>query len=168
MDEPIKKRQHGSAPSERRGGRVKGSVNRRTAEIRDLSERLGVDPCGYLLAIVACPGYLQVPVFDAATGKPLKGEDGQPVLQYVAVSLRQKLDACRDLMPYIAPRLQSVALSGKDGGPVEIAALDMTALLANPELARQAQRLALQIADQRDPNANNAPQVRPYDHYDPK
>ena len=171
MEHRIEKKRRapgaGAKPGERRGGRTKGSLNKSTIAIKDLAEKLGTDPAGYLLAIVGCDGCVQVPVIDMATGQPIKGEDGQPVLEWQAITLRQRLDAAKELLPYLAPKLSAVQLSGKDGGAVQVNTLDLTALLANPELARAAQKMALQIAEQQN-NQNTLQQPRPYDHYQPK
>lgn len=60
-----------------------------------------------------------------------------------AISVR--MSAMIESLPYIFPKLQqqSVALTGPSGGPVEVAALDVSAILANPALAEAAQEIAL-------------------------
>ena len=151
----------GSKPGERRGGRRKGSLNRKTVAIRDLSEKLGVDPAEALLNMVRCD-CMQVPVFDEATGRPLVGEDGKPILKWIAFSTRQRMDAAKELLPYIAPKLAATQLTGANDGPVEVASLDLTQILSDPTLAKAAQEMALMLAEQR---ADPAPQLpRPYDH----
>jgi hypothetical protein len=104
-------------------------------------------------------------MIDEVTGKPLTDANGKPLLKWIAFSTRMRMDACKELMPYLAPRLASVALSGPNGGPVEIATLDVTQIILDEDTARAAQRMALMLADQMDPNANTpsgAPAV-PYD-----
>ncbi len=57
--------------------------------------------------------------------------------------------AClRDCLPYVLPRLQSTAIHGPNNGPICVAELDVTAIMANPELARAAQDLALGMVKQ--------------------
>ncbi|MDR3428282.1 MAG: hypothetical protein P4L78_12660 [Silvimonas sp.] len=64
--------------------------------------------------------------------------------------LELRCTCLRDCLPYVLPRLQqqSVALSGPSGGPVELATLDVSAILANPALAETAQQLAMMVIDQ--------------------
>jgi len=151
----------GAKPGERRGGRRPGSLNKSTAAIKDLAERLGVDPVGYFCAIIKCDGAIQVPVIDPATGKPLKDASGQPVLKWEAITLRQKLDAAKELLPYTAPKLAATQVTGANEGPVKVATLDITQVIADPELARAAQEMALLIADQQSGQTLQLP--RPYD-----
>ena len=53
-----------------------------------------------------------------------------------------------EIQTYLAPKMQATALTGAEGGPVAVAAMDVTQLMANPELARAAQLLALGMAQQ--------------------
>lgn len=134
------------------GGRVKGSVNKKTAGIRALAEAMGTDPAETLLKIVQ-HDCIQVPVIDPSSGKPLTDANGKPLLQWIAFSTRMRMDACKELMPYLAPRLASVALSGSEGGPIKIATLDVTQIILDEDTARAAQQMALMLCDQQDPNA---------------
>lgn len=136
----------------RSAGRPKGSLNKKTVALLDLAEQLGLksDPLRYLLTLVACDGAIQVPIIDPATGKPQKDETGRPLLEWKAISVRQKIDACKELMPYIRPKLSATQVTGANGGPVETAVLDIAQILADPTLARDAQRLALAVIDQQD------------------
>ena len=52
-----------------------------------------------------------------------------------------------DLLPYIHPKLAATELTGRDGGPLASAHLDINALLADPTLAEAAQTLAIAIAE---------------------
>jgi len=150
MEEIIKQRKGAPSGHPRYGGRRKGSLNKKTVEIKQLASQMGVDPVAYLCTIVGCDGALQIPVVEPETGKNVIDADGKPVLRWIAITTRQKLDACKELMPYIRPKLAATQLTGKDGGPIETATLDITQILADPELARNAQELALRMADQMD------------------
>jgi hypothetical protein len=57
------------------------------------------------------------------------------------------------VLGYLYPKLQSTQITGANDGPVEVATLDITQILADPKMAEAAQRMALQIAQQMDPNA---------------
>jgi hypothetical protein len=52
-------------------------------------------------------------------------------------------------MSYLFPKLAASTVTGADNGPVAVATLDISQILANPELAKSAQTIALQIAEQR-------------------
>lgn len=166
IDTPKKKR---GAPvgHGRYGGRAPGSLSRTTWDLLQKSEQLGADPLAVHLQVIAADGCLKLPVIDSTTGLQKIDEWGECLFQWVAVSLTERIAACRAVMGYLYPKLQSTRISGPNHGPVEVAALDITQLLNDPALARQAQVLALQIAEQQ--NDQNAPQLpRPYDHCQPK
>lgn len=171
MDNTIeapKKKRGAPVGHGRYGGRGPGSLSRTTWDLLQKSEQVGADPLAVHLQVIAADGCLKLPVIDSATGLQKIDEWGEYLFQWVAVSLTERIAACRAVMGYLYPKLQSTRISGPNDGPVELAVLDVTQLLNDPALAKEAQRLALMLADQQDPNANNVPQVRPYDHYDPK
>jgi len=148
----------------RYGGRRPGSVNRKTAEMRDLAAQLGVDPVEYLCTIIACDYAVQAPVVDPDTGKQLIGADGKPLLKWMAITTRQKIDACKELLPYVKPRLAATQVTGPDDAPLQVATLDITQILADPELARNAQALALRVIEQQG-DADGAGEPVPSDFY---
>jgi hypothetical protein len=165
IDTPKKKR---GAPfgHGRYGGRQKGSISRDTAAILARSAAMGADPLEALLAVIGCDGAMRIPQIDPATGKQAFDEWGELLYTWVAVSLSEKIQCCKSVMGYLFPRLQSTRISGADGvGPVEVATFDLTALLADPTMARQAQILALAIAEQRADQPAQLP--RPYSDYEP-
>ena len=45
------------------------------------------------------------------------------------------------------PKLQATTITGKNDGPLAVATLDVTAILANPQLAAAAQELALMVVE---------------------
>jgi hypothetical protein len=83
-----------------------------------------------LLATIAMTG--QMPNADGST---------------TPVSADERLKAAAALAPFVMPRLQATQVTGKDDGALEVATLDLTRILADPVLARQAQDLALAMAD---------------------
>lgn len=77
----------GAKPGERRGGRAKGTRNKKTeAQIEAVKEQ-GMTPLEYLTS----------------------------VYQSDAVELSQRIDAAKAAAPYVHAKLASVELSGKDG-----------------------------------------------------
>lgn len=132
----------------RYGGRRKGSLNRRTQFARDLAEKMRVDPVEFLLQIVATDA-VQVPVTDSETGTPLLNEDGSPKRVWQVITLNQRIDAAKALLGYLYPKLQAVQITDKDLGPTEVTTLDVAEILADPELAKAAQTMALMLIEQR-------------------
>ena len=82
----------GSKPGERRGGRQKGTPNRRTLEVQQRLAELDCDPIQGM-ALIAM-------------------DEGNPP------ELRARMFA--ELAQYVAPRLKSVELSGADGAPIAV------------------------------------------------
>ncbi len=117
----------------RYGGRKKGSPVRRTAEAREIAEHLGFHPIE-LLAHIALKG-------------TIPNADGTET----PVDTDKRLDAIKAAAPYLLPRLSAQTLSGPNDGPVEIltpeAEAGLQAILADPDLAKAAQDLALKLAD---------------------
>lgn len=132
----------------KKGGRKPGTLNKRTRFAHEVAERMGVDPAGYLLHIIKSD-VVQLAARDPKTGEAIMEADGlTPKLVWHAVTLADRIDAAKTLMRYMYPALQAVELTGKDGGPMEAAVLDVTEILANPELAKAAQTMALMMANQ--------------------
>jgi hypothetical protein len=115
------------------GGKKKGNASR----VRDLVEQLGPssDPLRFLLLLIRDKTYQSV-VIDA---------DGKKKKVIVAAPLDLIIDACKTTAQYLVPKLSSIAVGGgPDGdGPIETVSLNLTAIMQNPELARQAQNIAL-------------------------
>ncbi len=118
----------------RYGGRKKGSPAKRTAEAREIAERLGFHPIE-LLAHIALNG-------------TIPNADGTET----PVDTDKRLDAIKAAAPYLLPRLSAQTLSGPNDGPVEImtpeAEAGLQAILADPDLARAAQDIALALAEE--------------------
>src|SRR5579862_3385949 len=119
------------------GGRKKRSPQM----VRELADKLGVDPIQFLLKkVIAGETFTEVRI--AADGKTKTRVE-------VPVTLDMKMEACRIVSGYLYPKLSTTQVTGKDEGPIAVAALDITAILQNPELAQAAQRLALGLAAQK-------------------
>ena len=84
----------GSKPGERRGGRQKGTPNKRDAALREKLAAAGLLPLDVLLSVMR--------------------------RAYDADDLETALDAATKAAPYVHPRLAATTVSGVDGGPVEM------------------------------------------------
>ena len=80
----------GSKPGERRGGRQKGSVNRKTERFHKAVTEYGTTPLDFLLAAMA--------------------DDENP--------MPMRLDAAKSAAPYVHPRLAAVEVSGNKDAPL--------------------------------------------------
>lgn len=92
----------GSKPGERRGGRQKGTPNKKTADIEAKLEAIGCDPIE-LLARIANGEPLQARI----PGSP---EHSEPVEQWP--TLEQRIAAGKELAQYVAPKRKAVEHSG--------------------------------------------------------
>lgn len=105
----------GSRPGERRGGRQKGTPNRRTSERMQAIEAGGAMPLEIMLG--------------AARILWARAHEGEAVdLDMV----ERAGSMAKDAAPYVHPRLASVAHTGRDGGPIAVADLSR---LSNDQLA---------------------------------
>lgn len=80
----------GSRKGERRGGRKPGTPNRRTAEAVAKAEASGLMPLDYMLSVLR--------------------DESQPQ--------EARFAAAEKAAPYLHPRLASVEMAGKNGGPI--------------------------------------------------
>ena len=55
-----------------------------------------------------------------------------------------RADAAKASLPFLMPKLSTVAITGKDDGPIQLQAL--TAIMMDPRLAEHAEALSLAIA----------------------
>jgi hypothetical protein len=132
------------------GGRKKrwGGIAR--ALMEELGE--GADPIRFMLSLVKSDVIDQTVI-----------EDGKRKRVQVTVPLDVRLDAAKTVANYIYPRLSSQEISGPEGGPIPATHLDVTAILANPQLAAAAQELALMVAE-REAEAADGPAEYPVYH----
>ena len=137
------------------GGRPKGSMGKRSQYAFELAERMKVDPLTFMLEVVASTA-VQVAAVNETTGEAVLNDDGTVKHVWVAVPLQTRLEAAKSLMSYLYPKLAATEISGADGGPVEVATLDVAEIMANPDLAKAAQQMALMLAEQAADTDNDA------------
>lgn len=125
----------GSKPGERRGGRQRGTPNKRTLKQVDVQQRLddlGFDPIESMVLIamqhVGCPtcGGAGRAKFSAGIAGPYPDPDNGEEMtcrtclgsgyEPMAPELRGKM--CAELAQYIAPKRKATEISGEGGGPL--------------------------------------------------
>ena len=122
----------GSLPGERRGGRQKGTPNKRTIARQTLAAHAGAMlPHEFLLAV--------------CQGKTVNGH--KP-------TFAERMDAAVRAAPFYAPKKTAVAHTGRDGGPVEVDFADVFAQMTDEQL--EAIRPVLEML------ANAGPMKRPH------
>lgn len=85
-------------------GRPKGMPNKRTRELQKAVEDSGITPLDFMLNVMR--------------GKAPEGADAAEVIAWEAM----RFEAAKAAAPYVHPKLAAVEVTGKDGGPVVIAA----------------------------------------------
>jgi hypothetical protein len=105
-----------------------------------MADQLGVDPLFYLCNLLAVDVVTEVEI----------GPDGKERKVKVPVTHETKISVAQSLANYFYPRLNATQVTGADDGPVRTATvtLDVSAILAKPELAYAAQELALAVVQQ--------------------
>lgn len=121
-------------------GRKKGSVSKFTWVAREMAEAYGTHPMSLLMQ-VATTGTLP-PI----GGPGAKDERGK-LLPQRPVAIEEQAKCLRDLMGYLMPKISALAITGADGGPLQLISDEsMAKLMDDPESARQAQQLALRLS----------------------
>jgi hypothetical protein len=115
------------------GGKRKATV----ARARELAGKY-TDPLVWMLRLLR-DGVYDAVVIDPVTGKKSKVS--------TVASLELLLDAAKSCVGFVHPRLSASQLTGADEGPIQSVSLDMTELLKDPEWCRQAQSVALALAE---------------------
>ena len=80
----------GSKPGQRRGGRGKGTPNKKTMAVAEVLGELGLDPIKQMGQIA--------------------------IDEHIEVSIR--VQVLKELCQYIAPKRKAVEITGEDGGPL--------------------------------------------------
>jgi hypothetical protein len=119
----------------RYGGRKKGSPLKRTAEAREIAERLNFHPVEFLI--------------QCAMGTMPNGDGTVTELDTV-----QRLDAAKNVAPYLAPKLNATQVTGKDEGPIQTQQLPTDAIMRDPKLAEALGELALMMAEGSEDSVN--------------
>ena len=96
----------GSKPGERRGGRKKGTPNKKTAAVVEAVKAGGVMPLDYMLGVMRDP----------------ISNDTDPSVKVAMVGLR--FEAAKAAAPYVHPKLSAIEHTGKDGTPLVPAQMD--------------------------------------------
>ncbi len=100
----------GSKPGERRGGRQKGALNKRTLALRPAEEtlrRIGCDP-------VEIVGRIAMD----ETQKPVKCPHCGGEVHIPALDPRDRARIAASLLPYVAPQIARTEHTGEGGGPI--------------------------------------------------
>jgi hypothetical protein len=106
----------GAKPGERRGGRVAGTLNKRTLlrkEITDAALAQGITPPEVMLNNMRY-----------AYGLALAAKSQEKILEYRTLAQ----DWAEDCANYFFPKMASVEHSGADGGPIKTEDIGMTDL----------------------------------------
>jgi hypothetical protein len=104
---------------------------------------LGVNPFQISLEI------LKTQCLPALPGERKKGRQ---------VSTGEYIKVLTEIQAYLAPKLAATAVTGKDGGPIATAHLDVVSLMHDPELVAAAQALSLAATKQ---NTENLKELLP-------
>lgn len=118
----------GSKPGERRGGRAKGTPNKRKATRALAIKMAGVDPKQFLLNGLA--------FYQGRINEELARP--KPDAKVVEAAYIAGKEFAKDAAPYCHARLQAVAHSGPDGGPIEMKDVSDSRETLNRKLARLA------------------------------
>lgn len=107
----------GAAPGERRGGRQKGTPNKKTQAIEAMLEHYGCEPLE-VLAMVANGEPLKARIGVGELSKKAPGkEDGDDdfVEGDVIPTLDQRINAAKELCNYVYPKRKAIEHSGSIG-----------------------------------------------------
>ena len=118
-------------------GSTPGKYKRKVSlwDARKILENAEYDPVMFLVEAVIT-GFLP----------PRPGEDAK---KRTPVSNEERMRAARELLKYVLPSLSATQITGRDGGPIAVAKLDLTEIWKDPTLAAAAQTLSLAMTAQR-------------------
>ncbi len=114
------------------GGKRKNS----TQQVKDLCEQMGVSPMQFMLELIKNGVTTQVVI-----------ENGKKRRVEVVAPLEMRVDLAKYVSRFLHPTLTATQVTGADDGPLAVATLDMTRILADPALVLQAQNLSLAMTD---------------------
>lgn len=98
----AKNSNRGSKPGERRGGRKKGTQNKKNAAVIAAVEESGITPLDYMLNVMRAP----IP------------EGVEPEVKVAMIG--QRFEAAKAAAPYVHPRLTAVEHTGKGGEAIDM------------------------------------------------
>ncbi len=96
----------GSKPGERRGGRTKGTANKKTREIADKAAQSGVTPLEVMIEAMRHH-------YELSQDENLKGDKSE--------NLKAAAAMAEKAAPYIHPRLSAIAHGNQDNKPLKFA-----------------------------------------------
>ena len=114
----------GSAPGERRGGREKGTPNKKTQQLEEYLDAIGCDPLEVMAKIaMGEPLLCRASVNDAKLhGVNMPKSDGDD--DFIEIEMRptfdQRMTAAKELMQYRYPKRRAIEHSGNNGSPIVI------------------------------------------------
>lgn len=114
-----------------------GGRKKTVTKARDLVTKYG-DPLVWMLRLLR-EGVYDAVVIDPITGTKTKVPTVAP--------LELLLDAAKTCVGFVHPKLSSTQLTGADDGPIQSVTLNLDALLKDEAWCKQAQAVALQMAE---------------------
>jgi hypothetical protein len=114
-----------------------GGRKKTVSKARDLVTKYG-DPLVWMLRLLR-EGVYDAVVIDPVTGTKTKVPTVAP--------LELLLDCAKSCVGFVHPKLSATQLTGADDGPIQSVHFNLDAVLNDPDLARQAQALAIQLAE---------------------
>ncbi len=102
----------GAKPGERRGGRAKGTPNKKTQIVMDILESLDCNPI-YNLAMMAMGEPIECLTY-------VNKETGEYVVDSIPGSYEQIKDANKELANYVYPKRKAVEHTGQDGKEIVV------------------------------------------------
>lgn len=108
----------GAKPGERRGGRTKGTPNKRTlATIGFVEAITQIDPLQFLADVVND---------DVSRVKPKIITMDGVLVELPSFTFEHRMKAAVELAQYLHPKRKAIEHSGPDGGPIEHGVVDLT------------------------------------------
>jgi len=101
MAKIAKSSRGGAKPGERRGGRQKGTPNKKNAEVIKAVKASGLTPLEFML--------------DLMRGSPPEGATAVEAIAFASM----RFEAAKAAAPYVHPKLTAIEHKGPDGGPVQ-------------------------------------------------
>lgn len=140
----TKQRQKSMATQRKTVSVTRGKVAPGNWSAREVAELCGFNPLPVMIDVIMTG---KMPAMPIPNPHPENGE-GPTIMVAHDVSIEERVKTLRDCMRYLYPTLSATQITGKDGGAIEIATLDVTQLMGDPKLAAAAQALSLAVTQQ--------------------
>jgi len=121
----------------RYGGKKRNS----TQQVRDMCAEMDVDPMRFMLEIIKTGVTTQVVI-----------ENGKKKKVEVVADLATRTDLAKYVSRFMYPTLTATAVTGADDGPLALATLDLTTLLADPKATEVLLQAAMLMAEHSAPS----------------